>query len=134
MVGHNWLSLPKTIAVVGLSDNPTRYSYQVAEYLVAHGFTVIPVNPNLSQVFGRKSYPNVSDIPGDIPVDIVDIFRRPEAVPEVIANVIASGRKPTIWMQEGVVSPEGKRLAQEHGMDVLMDVCLMKTHKKMPYP
>jgi uncharacterized protein len=125
-----YVHTPKSVAVVGLSDNPYRPSYEVAEYLLEHGFTVIPVNPTITEVLGLTSYPSVSAIPKDIHIDIVDIFRRPESVPDVVHDVIRSGRRPTIWMQEGVVSEEARQLAQDHGMEVLMDLCLMKTHKR----
>lgn len=119
---------PKTIAVVGLSDNPTRPSFSVASYLQEHGFTIIPVNPNLTEVLGVLAYPSLLAIPKEIHIDIVEIFRRPEEVPALVQEVIDSGRHPIIWMQEGVISPEGRKLAQEHGMQVIMNACMKKAH------
>jgi hypothetical protein len=125
------LTPPKTIAVIGLSDKPARPSYQVAEYLQNQGFKIIPVNPTVDKVLGEKSYPSITDIPDDIKIDIVDIFRKPEAVPEIIEEIVSLGIKPFIWMQEGVISPEGQSLAQQNGMSVVMNFCIKKEHAKL---
>lgn len=125
------LTPPKTIAVIGLSDKPERPSYQVAAYLQAQGFRIIPVNPTVKEVLGEKSYPSIKDIPQDIHIDIVDIFRKSEAVHAIIQEVIDLGIKPMIWMQEGVISPEGQNLAQKHGMSVIMNFCMKKEHAKL---
>ncbi len=124
------LRTPKTIAVVGLSDNPERPSYKVASYLIGQGFEVIPVNPKISKVFEKKSYPNILAIPLDINIDIVDIFRKSEEVEPIIREVIDSGRKPVIWMQEGIKNQEAKRIAEENGMETVMDTCILKMHQK----
>src|SRR3989344_3653896 len=92
----------KTIAVVGLSNKPERYSYQVADYLQKHGYRIIPVNPNVSDVLGEISYPDLLSIPQDIPIDIVDIFRRSELVLPHVAEAVKRGDIKLIWMQEGV--------------------------------
>ena len=123
------LNTPKTVAIVGLSDNHDRPSNQVGLYLKTHGYTVIPVNPNASKIFGLKTYPSVSAIPADVWLDIVDIFRKPEQAVAVIEDVIKSGRKPFIWMQEGVTSIEAKELAESNGMSVVMNMCMMKAHR-----
>lgn len=119
----------KVIAIVGLSDKPERPSYAVGRYLLDQGMTVIPVNPKVTTVFGRRSYPTVSAIPPEIPVDIVDVFRKPDQVIPVIDDVLNSGRKPILWLQEGVGSKESETYAQIHGLDVVANVCLMKTHR-----
>jgi len=126
------LSLPKTIAMVGLSDNPERPSYEVARYLIDRGFTVIPVNPMIQETMGLRSYPSISAIPPQIHLDIVDIFRKPDQVIAVLTEVVASGRKPFIWLQEGVGSEVARHFAEENGLQIVMDVCMMKMHRNMP--
>lgn len=123
------LTPPKTIAVVGLSDKPDRPSYRVASYLREHGFTIIPVNPMIKEFLGIPSYPSVRAIPEEVHIDIVDIFRRSEEVPALVEEVIQTGRRPVIWMQEGVISEEAKQSAKMQSMDVVMDTCLMKSHQ-----
>lgn len=125
----NILTPPKTVAVVGLSDNPQRDSYEVATYLKEHGFIVIPVNPMIKKWGSLDSFPSLAEIPKDIHIDVVDIFRRPEVVPDIVREVIDLGIKPAIWMQEGVISEEAKKLAEDQGMEVVMDECMMKKHK-----
>jgi predicted CoA-binding protein len=113
----------KTIAVVGLSSNPTRASFGVSRFLQRHGYRVIPVNPAESEVLGERAYPLLKDVPDQI--DIVDIFRRSEAVPEIVEDALT--RKPRcIWMQEGVVNEEAKRMAVAAGIPVVMDRCILK--------
>ncbi|MFA7301669.1 MAG: CoA-binding protein [Candidatus Shapirobacteria bacterium] len=116
----------KTVVIVGLSNNPQRPSYQVGLYLKNHGFNIIPVNPTITDVFGIKSYPSILEIPHTIQIDIVDIFRHPDQVIPVIEEVVKSGHKPLIWMQEGVGSPQAKAFAEENGLEVVMDMCMMK--------
>jgi predicted CoA-binding protein len=117
----------QVIAVVGLSDNPARPSYGVASYLQAHGYRIIPVNPNVREVLGQTAYPSLRDVPEKI--DVVDIFRRPEAVPEIVADAIAIGAK-AVWMQEGVVHPAAAQRARAAGLRVVMDRCLLKEHRR----
>jgi len=124
------LKTPKTIAVIGLSDKSDRPSYIVAQYFLSIGFTIIPVNPMISTVFGLKSYPSFSSIPKDIHIDIVDIFRRSDEVLPIIKEVIASGRKPFIWLQEGIFSPESKVLAKQNALELISGICLMKAHQR----
>jgi len=124
------LSLLKTVAIIGLSDNPDRPSYEVGLYLKNQGFNIIPVNPMIEEVFGIKSYLSILDIPKTTQIDIVDIFRKPDQVIPIIEEVVKSGRKPVIWMQEGVESPEAKAVAEKYGLEVVMDMCMMKAHKK----
>jgi len=125
------LTPPKTIAMIGLSAKPERPSYQVAEYLQNQGFKIIPVNPTIKEVLGEKSYSSIKDIPKDIKIDIVDIFRKSEAVPAIIEEIVKLGIKPFIWMQEDVVSLEGQSLAQQNGMSVIMNFCIKKEYHKM---
>lgn len=124
------LTPPKTIAVIGLSDKTDRPSYQVAEYLQSKGFKIIPVNPGLTAVLGEKVYPSLSAIPVETIIDIVDVFRKPEFVPAIVQELIQSGRKSVLWLQEGVVNPEAKAQAEAAGYTVVMDECLMKTHRR----
>jgi predicted CoA-binding protein len=124
------LKTARTIAVVGISDKPDRDSYRVADYLARHGYEVIPVNPVIESWNGKKAYPDLKSIPKDIKIDVVDIFRKPEAVPGIISE--ARELNPVvIWMQEGVVSNEGASSAKKEGMAVIMDRCMMKEHMKM---
>lgn len=128
MAGENLLRSAKTIAVVGLSSRRSRPSYGVSEYMQSRGYRIIPVNPNETEVLGEKSYASLDQVPG--PVDIVDIFRRSESVPEVVDAAIRIGAKG-IWMQEGVVHNEAAARARAAGLDVVMDKCILKEHRKM---
>lgn len=114
----------KTIAVVGLSSNPLRPSFGVSRFLQRQGYRVIPVNPNETEVLGEKAYPTVKDVPGA--VDIVNIFRRPARVPEVIEAALQKGGVRCIWMQEGVVNHEAAKQAERAGLPVVMDRCILK--------
>ena len=113
----------KTIAVVGISEKPDRPSNDVASYLIEQGYEVIPVNPALEQVLGRRCFKDLASI--GKPVDIVDVFRRPEAVPEIAAEAIASGAR-AIWMQEGVNHEEAAKRARAAGLIVIEDLCIKK--------
>lgn len=117
------------IAVVGLSDKPERPSYQVVEYMLKQGFEIVPVNPMIKSVFGLKSYGSIGEVLKIMKVDMVDIFRRSEEVPAIVREVIESGQRPVIWMQEGVISEEGKQMAEAAGMKVIMNACMMKAQK-----
>jgi predicted CoA-binding protein len=118
----------KTIAVVGLSSKKFRPSYGVAEYLQAHGYRVIPVNPNEPEVLGEKSYASLEEVPEHI--DIVDIFRRSEYVGPIVDSAIGIGAN-AVWMQEGVVHEDGARKAREAGIAVVMDRCILKEHMRL---
>lgn len=109
-----------TIAMVGLSPNPQRPSHEVAEFLMARGYTVIPVNPGCSEVLGQRCYASLRDIP--VAVDMVDVFRNPEDVLPVAEDAIAIGAR-TLWMQLGVINPEAARKAESAGLRVVMDHC-----------
>lgn len=118
----------KTIAVVGLSPNPERASYEVTSYLKGQGYRIIPVNPTVAEVLGEKSYPDLKSIPE--PVDVVDIFRRAEDVPPIVEQAIAIGAK-AVWMQLGIVNEAAAQRAREAGLGVVMDRCLMVEHRKL---
>jgi len=117
-----------TVAIVGLSDKPDRPSYVVAKYLKEHGYHIIPVNPQVEQVLGETSYPDLLSIPR--PVDVVDIFRRSEDVPPIVDQAIKIGAK-VVWMQEGIINEEAAKKAREAGLEVVMDKCMKKEHEKM---
>jgi uncharacterized protein len=121
------LQSAKTIAVVGLTDTPTRPSYGVSHYMRSQGHRIIPVNPNITQWEGEKAYPSLLDLPEKI--DIVNVFRRPEAVPDVVEQAIQI-EAPVIWMQEGVVHHEAAEKARQAGIFVVMDKCILKEHAK----
>ena len=111
----------KRIAVVGLSDDPSRPSHDVARYLQAAGKEIVPVNPNHTKVLGLKCYPTLSAVPGAI--DVVDVFRRPEFCADVVRDAIEAGVKG-VWLQTGIVSHEAERLAAEAGIDFVQDRCM----------
>lgn len=113
----------KTIAVVGLSSNPTRASFGVSRFLQRQGFRIIPVNPNESEVLGERAYPSLRDVPGEI--DIVNIFRRRESVPEAVDDALGKGTR-FIWMQEGVINHAAAQKAEAAGIPVVMDRCILK--------
>jgi predicted CoA-binding protein len=121
------LKRARTIAVVGLSSKHHRSSYGVAEYLQSVGYRIIPVNPNEQEVLGEKSYPRLEDVPAK--VDIVDIFRRSELVPEVVESAIRIGAK-AVWMQEGVIHSGAAERARQAGLIMIMDLCILKEHMK----
>jgi predicted CoA-binding protein len=120
----------RTIAVVGLSSKRFRPSYGVAEYLQRSGYRIIPVNPHEAEVLGERSYPDLESIPE--PVDLVDIFRRSEYVPEVVEAAIRVGAK-AVWMQEGVVHERAAKRAEDAGLMVVMDRCILKDHRRLAY-
>ena len=120
------LQKAKTIAVVGLSDNPLRPSHGVAAYLQSQGYHIIPVNPEIESSLGEKAYPSLLDVPEKI--DIVDIFRRPEFVEEVVDQAIQL-RIPTVWMQEEVIHEKAAQKARAAGLFVVMDRCILLEHR-----
>jgi predicted CoA-binding protein len=122
------LKSARTIAVVGLSPKRYRPSYGVAEYLQKAGYRIIPVNPRESELLGERCYPDLEAIPEA--VDIVDIFRRSEFVPEIVEAAIRKGAK-VIWMQEGVVHEDAARRAEAAGLAVVMDRCILKDHRRL---
>ena len=122
------LRIGRTIAVVGLSAKRYRPSFGVAEYMQRAGYRIIPVNPHETEILGEKCYPDVESVPE--PIDIVDIFRRSEFVPEIVEAAIRKGAK-AIWMQEGVIHEEAARRATEAGLEVVMDRCILKDHRRL---
>lgn len=123
---HDILRDARTIAVVGLSSSPLRPSYGVAAYMQHHGYRIIPVNPAIKGALGEKAYPDLSAVPEKI--DIVDVFRRPEFVPEVVDEAIKL-KVPVIWMQEDVVHEQAAQKARKAGIRVVMDRCILKEHR-----
>ncbi|SPF47380.1 conserved hypothetical protein [Candidatus Sulfopaludibacter sp. SbA4] len=124
------LDSARTIAVVGLSGKRFRPSYGVAEYMKRAGYRIIPVNPNETEVLGERCYPDLDSVPEAI--DIVDIFRRSEFVPEIVEAVIRRGAR-LIWMQEGVYHEEAARRAEAAGIAVVMDRCILKDHRRLAH-
>ena len=122
------LRVCRTIAVAGLSAKRYRPSYGVAEYMQRAGYRIIPVNPHETEILGEKCYPDVESVPE--PIDIVDIFRRSEYVPEIVEAAIRKGAK-VVWMQEGVIHEEAARRAQEASLEVVMDRCILKDHRRL---
>jgi len=121
----------KTIAVVGLSCNPLRPSHGVSAYMQSHGYRIIPVNPQIEECLGEKAYTSLLDIPEkDVPekIDIVDIFRRPEFVEQIVDQAIQL-KVPAIWMQEDVIHEKAAEKARQAGIFVVMDRCILKEHK-----
>ncbi len=120
----------RTIAVVGLSSNPLRDSFEVAEFLQAKGYRIVPVNPNETEVLGERAYPSLLDIPEDVRVDVVDVFRRAEHTPEIARQAVRIGAK-VLWLQDGIVNEEARRIAEEGGLTVIMGVCIRTTSRRL---
>lgn len=118
----------KNVAVVGISDDPGRPSYDIATFLDEHGYNVIPVNPKLAEWKGKKCYPDLRSIP--LKVDVVDIFRRPEAVPPIVDEAIAIKAK-AVWMQVGIVNEEAAAKARAAGIEVVMDKCMKTEYRRL---
>jgi len=116
----------KTIAVVGLSDSPLRPSHGVSAYMQAQGYKIIPVNPIITEALGEQSFASLHDVP--VKIDIVNVFRRPEFVEDVVDQAIQL-KIPAVWMQEGVVNENAAEKARKAGMFVAMDLCILKEHR-----
>ena len=121
----------RNVAVVGLSPNPDRPSNEVARYLLANGYNVIPVNPGVDEVLGLRSYPTLEDVPE--PIEIVDVFRRSEYVPDIARSAVQIGAK-VLWTQLGVISAEGAEIATSAGLQVVMDRCALIEHRRLIGP
>jgi predicted CoA-binding protein len=121
------LKTAKTIAVVGLTDTPMRPSYGVSHYMLSRGYRIIPVNPKITDWMGEKAYSSLLEVPDKI--DIVNVFRRSDAVPDVVEQAIQI-KAPAIWMQEGVIHEEAAEKARQAGIFVVMDRCILKEHRK----
>jgi len=120
----------RTIAVVGLSSRAGRPSFEVATYLADHGYRIVPVNPNESEVLGERAYQTLLDIPPDVAIDVVDVFRRAGETPEVARQAVAIGAK-VLWLQEGIVSEEAAAIASAGGLDVIMGVCIRNVRERL---
>jgi xylulose-5-phosphate/fructose-6-phosphate phosphoketolase len=121
----------RTIAFVGLSEKPWRHSYQVAKYFQSKGYKIIPVNPNIKSVLGEKSYRRLLDIPKNINIDIVDIFRRPDEVIPHMKEVVERGNIKTVWLAEGVNTPQAEEFAEDYGLSMVTNFCIMDAYKKL---
>ncbi len=118
----------RTVACVGVSSNPQKPSYVIFQYLLEAGYQMVPVNPTTPDVMGRQTYPDVTSIPQKI--DVVQVFRKPQDVPPVVEQAIKAGAK-VVWMQEGIVNQQAAKQAEEAGLQVVMDRCMMKTHQRL---
>jgi hypothetical protein len=127
---YELLSRAKTIAVVGLSESPMRPSHGVSVYMQAAGYRIIPVNPQIAEALGEKSYPSLLEIPLSVTekIDLVDVFRRPEYVDQIVEEAIQL-KIPAIWLQEGVINERAAEKARKAGMFVVMDRCVLKEHR-----
>lgn len=125
---HEILASPKTIAVVGLSDNPSRASFGVSQYMQRHGYRIIPVNPAVESVLGEKSYASLADLP--VKPDVVNVFRLPKFVPAIVDEVIRLGI-PYLWLQLDIVHPEAIAKAEAAGVKVIADRCILIEHRRM---
>ncbi|MGZ8629539.1 MAG: CoA-binding protein [Actinomycetota bacterium] len=119
-----------TIAVVGLSSKPSRPSLDVAAYLQERGYRIVPVNPRETEVLGERAYPSLLDIPEELPIDVVDVFRRADDTPDIARDAVAIGAK-VLWLQDGIVNEEAYRIASEAGLDVIMGVCIRRTDQRL---
>lgn len=124
------LGQARTIAVVGLSSREDRPSYGVAAYLQEHGYRIIPVNPRETEVLGERAYPSLMDIPNELRIDVVDVFRRSEETPDIARQAVAIGAR-ALWMQDGILNDEAARIASEAGLDVIMGICIRSTRRRL---
>ncbi len=122
------LSNAKTIAVIGLSEVPSKPSHYVSAYMQQHGSKIYPINPSISQVLGEKSYANLSDLP--IKPDIVNVFRLPRFIPAIVDEMLRLGL-PNLWIQQGIIDLEAAARAQAGGIHVVMDRCIMVEHRSL---
>jgi uncharacterized protein len=120
----------RVIAVVGLSSKTHRPSHEVAAYLRRKGYRIIPVNPNETEVFGERSYASLLDIPSDVQVDVVDVFRRAEATPQVARDAVSIGAR-ALWLQEGIINQEAAQIAGKAGLEVVMGICIRRTDQRL---
>jgi hypothetical protein len=119
-----------TVAVVGLSSRRDRPSFEVARYLQEHGYRIVPVTPRETEVLGERAYPTLLEVPDDLPIDVVDVFRRAAETPEVARQAVEVGAK-VLWLQEGIENAEAARIASEAGLDVIMGVCIRKVAQRL---
>lgn len=128
-MNNEFFSAIKTIAIVGLSDNPERPSYKVAEYLRMKNFIIVPINPSFTLWNGLPAYPALSAVPSSIRVDVVDIFRKSEFAYSIVDEAVKRKDVKAIWMQEGVSNRSAEALARANGLEVVSNMCMMKAHK-----
>ena len=122
----------KTIAVVGLSSNPDRPSNEVAEFLQSKGYRIVPVTPRETEVLGERAYPSLLDVPEEIRIDVVDVFRRAEHTPEIAEQAVARGAK-VLWLQEGIADDEARRIGEDAGLTVIMGLCIKKQRQRLEW-
>jgi predicted CoA-binding protein len=120
----------RTVAVVGLSSRPDRPSHDVAAFLQERGYRIVPVNPNETEVLGERAYPSLLDVPAEIPIEIVDVFRRAEETPPIAQQAVRRGAK-VLWLQQGIVNEDARRVAEEAGLTVIMGVCIKTTIRRL---
>ncbi|HET7236313.1 MAG TPA: CoA-binding protein [Actinomycetota bacterium] len=120
----------RTIAVVGLSSKPHRDSYDVARYLQTKGYRIVPINPKETEVLGERAYPTLDDVPSDVEIDVVDVFRRAEDTPPIAEAAVRRGAK-VLWLQAGIVNEDARRIAEAAGLTVIMGVCIRTTRKRL---
>ncbi len=127
------LSDAKTVAVVGISPKEDRPSYRVASYLKSKGYRIVPVRPDGDNILGEKVYRTLLEIPKEVKIDVVDIFRKSEEVPPIVEESIQRGAK-VVWMQEGVIHSDAAAKAEKAGLRVVMDRCMKKEHERLIEP
>jgi hypothetical protein len=120
----------RTIAVVGLSSNPMRDSFGVARYLRSKGYRIVPVNPNEAEVLGERAYASLLDVPPEVEIDVVDVFRRAEHTPDVARQAVERGAK-VLWLQDEIVNDDARRIAEDGGLTVIMGVCIRRTRRRL---
>jgi predicted CoA-binding protein len=120
----------RTIAVVGLSSKPDRHSHEVAAFLQERGYRIVPVNPKEREVLGERAYPSLDEVPDDVTIDVVDVFRRAEETPAIARQAVAA-RARVLWLQDGIVNEEARRIAEDAGLTVIMGVCLKRTTRRL---
>jgi uncharacterized protein len=126
MLGITTKENPRTIAVIGLSEVPSKPSHYVSAYMQQHGYKIYPVNPSIPEVLGQKSYASLSDLP--IKPDIVDVFRLPKFIPAIVDEMLKLGL-PNLWVQQGIINLEAAARAEAGGIHVVMDRCIMVEHR-----
>jgi hypothetical protein len=119
---------PRTIAVIGLSEVPSKPSHYVSEYMQLHGYKIYPVNPSLTEVLGEKSYPTLTDLP--VKPDIVNVFRLPKFIPAIVDEMLALGLS-NLWVQQGIINLDSATRAEASGIHVVMDRCIMVEHRRL---
>jgi hypothetical protein len=120
----------RTIAIVGLSSKPHRDSHEIAEYLQRRGYRIVPVNPKETEILGERAYASLDDVPPEIAIDVVDVFRRAQDTPPIAEAAVRRGAK-VLWLQDGIVNGEARRIAEGAGLTVIMGVCIRRTRKRL---